>query len=64
MPPKVTMPPKVDPVGGRLFIKRKLNQADDALRTVEKIALELGDDKLAEKVGFAIAALSDAESYM
>jgi len=46
------------------FLRKKLNEADAALRMVEKIALDAGEDGLAEKVGYAITAVSDAESYL
>lgn len=46
------------------FVRKKLNEAASSLEMIEKIALESGEDALAEKIGFAIAAISDAESHL
>ena len=55
---------KLDTNAAAQFLRKKLDEADQALRMVEKIALEAGEDELAEKIGYAITAISDAESYL
>lgn len=46
------------------FVRKKMNEAALSLEMIEKIALEAGEDELAEKISYAIAAISDAESHI